>query len=322
MSTENTTSDTHTWQQDIEAAFSYRGVIGGAYLVELINREHEAGAAFVEEFTGHRLITDAFFDFLSGTLTAVAETVKKEGWPRNAPDYPIALTMFLTAFRTARAAEIMSLHGYFYQGYSQLRSVKDQAFALGGATAGAVSIGELFGLEARNEPKIQPESSKVLELQIRARRTAEAKTVKFLIESGLSDKTRAEMVRWNHLFNWEAHRGLFTYFHDLGRLVDHDPMALTISPLTDGIASATFMNRSAELSWLLHRLLPMLQTPSLTFTDDWVDKWELLDRSFKILVNSLAEIGKNIGPAFVEFVEVKFNWGPSTPSFLVTSQMR
>lgn len=317
MTAEKKPADPHGWQREIEEAFAFDGVIGGAYLSELIELEREAGAAFVGQYAGHRVLTDAFFDFFSGTLTNVTDLVRQVGWPPNTSHYSIALTMLFTALRSARAAELMSLHGYMYQGYSQLRSVKDQAFVLSAAANGMVSLDELFGAKALSvfaEGTTRDEKSKAI---VKARWDAEKRVVKFLMNTDLSESTRYEMERWDRLFNWEAHRGLFTFYHDLQRVVERNPIALSLSPVTDGYASAMFMNRSFEVSWLLLRILPVLQVPPLEFTQDWIEKWHLLDRSFRLMAESLGDIGKKIGPAFIEFIDRKFMFSPTTPSFLL-----
>jgi hypothetical protein len=44
---------------------------------------------------------------------------------------------------------------------------------------------------------------------------------------------------------------------------------------------------------------------------EWARKWQVLDESFKFMMEGFIALGKKIGPAFVEVISTKFNFGPN-----------
>lgn len=73
------------------------------------------------------------------------------------------------------------------------------------------------------------------------------------------------------------------------------------------MAFAMFMNRFCEVSWMAHRLIPLVQPPDIPLPDAWKEKWRLIDESFEQSVDSLTkQLGKDIGAAIVELVKAKF----------------
>ncbi len=94
-----------------------------------------------------------------------------------------------------------------------------------------------------------------------------------------------EINRWNQMFNWESHRGLMTFFRETELLADASvKQSFSLHPSYDEMAVGMFVNRSNEVSWMIHRVLPFLQTEDMTFSDTWVSRWELLDRSFRMML--------------------------------------
>ena len=58
---------------------------------------------------------------------------------------------------------------------------------------------------------------------------------------------------------------------------------------------------------MAHRLLPFVQPKSLPLSDQWREKWTVVDQSFRLIVESLTkQLEKKIGAVMVEFVETKF----------------
>ena len=59
---------------------------------------------------------------------------------------------------------------------------------------------------------------------------------------------------------------------------------------------------------MAHRLVPLVQPPSVPLSDTWRNNWRIIDESFEIIVDGLTkELGKKIGGAIVEFVKAKFD---------------
>src|SRR5689334_21650270 len=109
--------------------------------------------------------------------------------------------------------------GYPLQGYIIQRSLKDQAFAMSAAANGTDSFPKLFGWDGVGD---RPWSKEEYGQVIKKRMQAEDKIVRNVIgkNSGLSEEAQKALLRWNRMFNWEAHRGLLTLFRLSGRLIE------------------------------------------------------------------------------------------------------
>ncbi|MBX3495864.1 MAG: hypothetical protein KF769_06460, partial [Parvibaculum sp.] len=279
------------WQKDLIEAFGVNTSRRPSVLEDLFIHERLAGERFSKEVIGHRLLTDAFFTFYAETLIAISQYTGKRGWPSTYANYGPVVLMYQTAFRTLRAAEVVSHSGYFYQAYSQLRSVKDQALALGAVANKQTTLGELFGWVVYHEAKqlgddVAPDQREV----VRRRMAAEKMAEDFIFgkNSGLSADAVSEMTRWNQMFNWESHRGLMTYFRETELLADANvEYSFSLHPSYDEAAVGMFVNRSNEVSWMIHRVMPFLQTTDMKFNNTWISRWELLDRSFRMMLESL-----------------------------------
>ena len=112
----------HEWQKRIQTAFASEGTaVGERYLLNLLQNEKSIGVEYQLKFQGHRLLTEAFFDFFAETLTIVVGRVSSEGWPEQRENYALYVLAFVTLFRTGRAADILAVSGYRLGGYAHLR---------------------------------------------------------------------------------------------------------------------------------------------------------------------------------------------------------
>jgi hypothetical protein len=234
------------WQESLFEAFAYNDVLGGRYLSPAMGIEKVVGSVFVDKYRGHRVLTDAFMDFLGATIWAQAEYNNANGWPQKSPYYVTCLLMYLTMFRSFRAAELLSLHGYPLQGYVLQRSLKDQAYCLCAAANGMATFGELFGWEDIGE--ITEERYATV---IKNRRKIEEQTRDQLVgsKSGLSAEAQHELLQWERLFNFEAHRGLFTLFRAVRRVLVQKKLEMVLGPTPDEMnESITFQIAPASPS--------------------------------------------------------------------------
>jgi hypothetical protein len=300
------------WQDSLFAAFSHEGILGSKYLRPVMDLEPRIGAAFVDKYYGHRVLTDSFMDFFGETIWKQIEFNNKNGWPQDRPYYVTCLLMFLTMFRSFRAGELLALQGgYPLQGYIIQRSLKDQAFALCAAANKMESFGRLFGWDgSRSDPFSKEKYSEA----IKNRMKVEDKIVRHIIgkDSGLSKDTQEELLRWNRLFNWEAHRGLLTLFRISGQVLKEKKLDLVLGPAPDELNESMYMNRCTELGWMILRLLPYMRRSETPKDTVWENRWRLLDGSFKMMVEGLGGLGKKIAPATIELVNAKFLFGPQT----------
>jgi len=308
MTDEMRAAEIKKWQDGLFDAFRHNGVLGDRYFGPVLELEPLVGGVFVEKYFGHRVLTDSFMDFFGETLSKQGEFNSKNGWPQDRPYYVTCLMMYLTMFRSLRAAEVAALNGYPLQGYIVQRSLKDQAFILCGAANNLATFGELFGWDGiEGEGKWTEEQQAQI---VKNRMKIEDKLSRKILgeKSGFSLEVRKELESWSRLFNTEAHRGLFTLFRASHLLLDRQRMV--VGPANDEMSESMYMNRCTEVCWMMHRLLPFMRRAETPKDAEWDRKWKLLDDSFKMMVDGLAGLGKKIAPAMVELVNTKFAFAP------------
>jgi hypothetical protein len=124
-------------------------------------------------------------------------------------------------------------------------------------------------------------------------------------KSGLSASTIDELAVWDELFNYEVHGARLSFAGAASFMKGQGPLSLV--PVFKERDFAMFMNRYCEIGWMVHRLVPLIQPPSIPFGLPWKEKWTVIDESFELTVHSLTkENGKAIGGAIVEYVRAKF----------------
>ena len=126
-------------------------------------------------------------------------------------------------------------------------------------------------------------------------------------ESGLSEKTQVELWGWEQMFNVETHRGLFTLVDDVKNA--RKGKVVVAGPGLDEMSDAMFFNRSNELNWMILRLIPYMRRKELIWSDEWTKKWDLLEESFRMMNEGLADLGMKIASAHLDMIETKFKFG-------------
>jgi hypothetical protein len=118
MSDDKRAAEIKKWQDGLFDAFRHNGVLGDRYFGPVMDMEPQIGGVFVEKYYGHRVLTDSFMDFFGETLSKQREYNEQKGWPKDRPYYVTCLVMYLTMFRSLRAAEVAALNGYPLQATS------------------------------------------------------------------------------------------------------------------------------------------------------------------------------------------------------------
>ena len=298
-------------QQLLFDAFRHNDVLGGRYFAPVVDIECEIGARLSDTYYGHRILTDSFLDFFGGTLLQQIELNNKAGWPNEEQNYATCLMMYLTIFRSIRASDIVSVHAYPLQGYIVQRSIKDQAFVLCAAASGIVGFGRLFGWEGLPEGQAPEERQ---DLVIKNRRKVEGMIKDRLIgpKSDLKPETIKLLLKFDQMFNIEAHRGLFSLFRESHKLMVEHKLDVSLVPSSDPLRDTMFVNRATETNWMVHRLVPYMRRKDTPVDEQWAKNWKLLDGHFRWMVEGLGAIGKEIAPAFIELIDAKFKFDAST----------
>jgi hypothetical protein len=298
-------------QQLLFDAFRHNGVTGGRHFAPVIDAENSIGAKFIDTYYGHRLLTDCFLDFFGGTLLKQIELNNKVGWPKKDEYYATCLLMFLTIFRSIRASDLASVHAYPLQGYIVQRSIKDQAFVLCAAASGIARFGALFGWEGLPEGKKLEDHQ---ELIIKNRRKIEGKIKDRLIgvKSELKPETSKLLLNLDQMFNLEAHRGLLSLFSESHSVMVEHKLDISLVPPSNVRRDTMFTCRATETNWMVHRLVPYMRRADTANDDTWSKNWKLLDEHFRWMVEGLGAIGREIAPAFIEFIDAKFKFDANT----------
>jgi len=203
------------------------------------------------------------------------------------------------AFQSACGAERAALHGYPLLAYTALRNVYDNNVLSSAAVQKITTFYAVEGLEPQQpfDPARAKKLRKDTEFNVHRRMTG--------AQSGLTPETIDELAKWDELFDFETHGARLSMASAMGWIKGTESLA--VLPRFVERDFAIFMNRFCEISWMIHRLLPLLQPPSTELPDAWQAKWSIVDDSFRIIVQSLTdENAKKIGAAMVEFVTTKF----------------
>lgn len=292
------------WQQRLIDNFSHDGTVG-ANLHPVIDAENAYGYHFVSTYHGQNYLIESFQSFFFESLERARSKVYENGWPDDQPNYAPVLIYFVTMFRSYRACENLFLKGYPYDGYALLRDLKDRAIFLSAIAQGITNFQAIMGYPDK-DAEITDDAMKRL---LSDKKKEEIRVLNLMIRggSGLPPEVIEELGKWEQLFNAEVHGSRMSYFDELGPLIKGE-REFTVSPVIEEMSMAMYMNRSAEIGWLITKLLPYLQLQEGSFGDQWLARHAILDESFRYMQNGLSKLGKQIGDAFTIFVDEKFSF--------------
>jgi hypothetical protein len=127
----------------------------------------------------------------------------------------------------------------------------------------------------------------------------------------MSQETIDELSVLDVMFDWETHGARLSMASAVTWLKGREPLAVVPEFVEQSFA--LFMNRYCEVAWMVHRLLPLLQPPTVVLSDVWKEKWRTVDQAFETVVHSVTvQLGKPIGAAMVELVRTKFPFDESS----------
>ena len=295
--------DVTEWLKRLEDNFTVKGIIGGN-LLEIFDQERICGEYFANKFHGQGVLIDSFQSFYVETIMNAIDWVAAHGWPKDCDYYAPLLFYYITTFRGFRACENLLLKGYPLDGYGLLRDLKDRCIFLAGIAHNITSFPALFGIKAikgktieewqKIKKGIKKEEHHVLGKMIRK-------------DSGLPEEISKELYRWEQMFHEQVHGSKFTFFLEGGDWMKGKG-PISVGPLPNERSMAMYMNRAAEIGWMLTRLLLFLQPVQDAFGVEWKKRYSILDDSFSVMVRSLGDMGKKIADAFIFFIDTKFSF--------------
>lgn len=262
------------------------------------------------QFNGYLHLSDAFKCFFMETAELLNTEIRPKIKTPLSDTYPLFVTWLTHSFQSLCAAERISLNGYPHHGYTLLRNTFDNLLMTSAALQRVTDFYSIEGIE----PGVPIDPAQIDPVQIkRNRKKTEWETADLMkgAKSGLSPETIAELNEWDAMFDYETHGARFSRAANMGWMRGVE--TLPIVPKFSEQSFALFANRYCEIAWMAHRLIPLIQPAQATFSGAWKEKWQTIDQSFEITVNSLhEELGKKIGKAMVELVTTKFPFNAAT----------
>ncbi|MCW5575246.1 MAG: hypothetical protein KIT13_04050 [Burkholderiales bacterium] len=286
-------------ENELVRLFKRNGAVGGGGVRDLIDAELHCGRAAVNKFAGHQILSDSFKAFCIETLQSLKVPPSRPFAYAN----HVAQLSFLV--KHLRASEILYLNGYPWQGYSLLRVMVEQAQIRCAVLQGLYDDQEVMGL-VNGE---LPESEKDI---LKNKKNVECKIFREMsgAKSGLSSEVIARLRHWDDMFDYEIHGLKFSSLEAMDWLKGDGGLSILPTFSLDG--ATMYVNRYAEVAWMLHRLIPLLQLRPFSLSKDWAEKWQALDNSFMSFSKSMAGIGRPIGLAIIELVTKKFPFDASS----------
>jgi hypothetical protein len=275
----------------------YRGQPYGR--VHLIFDAEDKHLQETKRFRGYLALSDAFKSFILETTEAFNVDLRPRIQAPLSEFHAIFVPRLIFAWQSLCGAERLALHGYPLQAYATTRNVFDSLQALSAALQGLVDFYATEGVvPGQNFDLAQVK-------KLRRRTETEVSLLMSGSKSGLSQATIAELAVWDEMFNYEVHGARLSLAGAISFMKGQ--ASLPLVPSFKESDFAMFMNRYCEIAWMLHRLVPLIQPPSIPFDSTWKEKWVVIDDSFELTVHSLTkENGKAIGGAIVEYVRAKF----------------
>ena len=281
----------------LELISEHEGVAYGR--VHLLFDEEEKYGQAILQYKGYLALSDSFKSFFLETIESFNTECRPKVKTPLSEFYTLFVSRLAHSFQSLCGAERVAIRGYPYHGYTLLRNVFDNLVLSSAALQKITDFYSIEGIDPKKsfDPNAVRKLRKVTEFSVRDKMTGN--------QSGLTKQTLDELAQWDALFDYETHGALLSLTHAQGWLEGAEP--LPVLPKFVDSAFAMFMNRFAEVGWMAHRLIPLVQPPGVPLPDGWKEKWRIIDESFEITVDSLTkQLGNNIGAAIVEFVKAKF----------------
>ena len=295
------------WEKRLSETFAVNGTIG-VDLESVLVDEADIGQFLLEKFHGQNVLLSSFQSFFLDTLRMADAKIASDGWPKDLPHYTLAIAVLSNLFRRFRACEILFVRGYPLDAYALMRDIKDRAIMLAGIASNRTTFAEAFGAKEDLTPDQEGYGKATTENRKKASNRLSAEFIGK--SSGLSLDVQHDLKRWDNLFHLEVHNAFLSFTHDINAIYREGKLP-ALGPTRVVEAYAIYMNRRAEIGWMIVRLLPFLQLSEGTFGAEWLHKQQVLDDSFRYMAEGLAGLGKRIGHSFIAMMDKKFRFKKS-----------
>jgi hypothetical protein len=213
--------------------------------------------------------------------------------------YPIFMSRLVQNFRSLCGAQKLALSGYPLHAFTILRNTFDDAILTSACLQGFSDFYSIEGI-------IQGIKIEMVEVKKLRKNTERDVLNKFIWSCiHLSELTKTELRALDQIFDFEVHGARLSFAGTKGWLLGKE--SLGVLPNFNQKEFSMYMNRACEIGWMIHRFIPLVQPPKIPLSNDWKNKWLLIDESYQKSVESLSiDLGKPIGNAIKELVTMKF----------------
>jgi hypothetical protein len=302
------------WEARLESYFS-DGVSVGGRIMSTIKAEQDYGLKVTMLFHGYQKLSDSFQSFLLETIE-VADRLWDRGKGGGDGWYPRLLLGYATVYRSVRAAETLYIRGYPLSGYALLRDLKDRAFVFSAIGRSETTYQKAIGMEQFADKELTKDDFEAIrKARIKTEKEIRRKTTG--AESGLPAEVSHLLEEWQKGFDLEMHGARFTESFETRNWIEgKGPLPLLpLPPTPESSSIRMYANRSQEIAWILLRTLPVLQLRSGSFGEGWAERWSVLDDSFRVSIQALADQGKDHFTAVISFVNQKFSFTPHVTAY-------
>lgn len=269
---------------------------GRARLLSDAEQRHQRA---ILQYTVYLALSDAFKCFFLETVELINPASRKNMTEPLSELHEIFVTRLIYSFKSLCGADRIAICGYPYQAYTLLQDVFNDLVL---SSAALQKITDFYSVDGVTPGK-PVDIAQVRELRKRTEfDICQKMTGK---ESGLTQQTQDELSNWDALFHSEVHGVHLSLAATLGFMKGTELQPAL--PRFDAEQFAMFVNLYFEVSWMAHRLIPALQLPSVPLSQEWMNKWAVLDNALEMTVQALTvPHGNKIGAAIVELVKTKF----------------
>ena len=273
------------------------GVIDFRNLKLLEAQENRFEADLQRRLRGYAKITDASVCLFVDFCRELNQQQKTTDPPHANVSYRIFIARLINSFHAIRGSNLAARQGYPFAGFTILRNVFDVLVGTAATIRGITSFGALEGLSTDGNQDAKLIKRRRKEEEFKVQREAFGPT------SNLPAETIAQLKTLDDVFDWETHGARLSMARNADWISGET--SLDVSPAFKAEEYAMYLNRHDEISWMLHRLMPVAQLSD--FSEEWKHKWRILNVARRRAVSALTtQLQKPIGAAFVNFVEAKF----------------
>ena len=279
--------DVNQWQKRLEDNFSSNGIVGG-HLFEIFDLEKKCGESFANTYHGQSVLIDSFQSSYIETIRSAYTWIAQNGWQEGSHYYSTILVFYVVNFRSFRACENLLMKGYPLDGYALLRDLKDRAVFLGAIANNITTFHKIYyGYAGAGT-----DTEKVWKKHKNERKKEENRVLGWMLrkDSGLPEEVIIELGKWEQLFHEEVHSSRVSFVYEV-REWRRSNVPPSLGPIPIEEPMAMYMNRAAEIGWMLVKLLPFIQPAENAFGAKWKERQEILDDSFRIMELGLSQVG-------------------------------